>query len=187
MTFPWVIHLGTWVPDRGDPYLNAFILHWDFVQGLRDPLHLFDAPLFFPLAKSLAFSEHNFGLSLPLFPLFAAGASPLLAQNVAVLLGIALSGYGTFRLARTLTGSEGAGLVAGVLFAFSPYRFSQLSHVNYLSAGWMALAAEAVVLYSHRFGEGPFGEPGMGIKFDRIALQDQEFLRLYIDSARTSG
>lgn len=50
-----------------------------------------------------------------------------------------------------------------------------------------SIAAEAVVLYSHRFGEGPFGEPGMGLRFDRIALQDQEFLRLYIDSARTSG
>ena len=49
-----------------------------------------------------------------------------------------------------------------------------------------SIAAEAVVLYSHRFGEGPFGEPGMGIKFDRIALQDQEFLRLYIDSARST-
>jgi CheY-like chemotaxis protein len=49
-----------------------------------------------------------------------------------------------------------------------------------------SIAAEAVVLYSHRFGEGPFGEPGMGIKFDRIGLQDQEFLRLYIDSARLS-
>jgi CheY-like chemotaxis protein len=49
-----------------------------------------------------------------------------------------------------------------------------------------SIAAEAVVLYSHRVGEGPFGEPGMGIKFDRIALQDQEFLRLYIDSARSS-
>jgi CheY-like chemotaxis protein len=49
------------------------------------------------------------------------------------------------------------------------------------------IAAEAVVLYSHRVGEGPFGEPGMGIKFDRIALQDQEFLRLYIDSARSSA
>jgi CheY-like chemotaxis protein len=42
------------------------------------------------------------------------------------------------------------------------------------------IAAEAVVLYCHRFGEGPFGEPGMGIKFARIASQDQEFLRTYI-------
>jgi CheY-like chemotaxis protein len=45
-----------------------------------------------------------------------------------------------------------------------------------------SIAAEAVVLYSHRFGEGPFGEPGMGVKFARITPQDQEFLRHYIHS-----
>lgn len=44
------------------------------------------------------------------------------------------------------------------------------------------IAAEAVVLYSHRFGEGPFGEPGMGLKFARITPHDQEFLRSYIHS-----
>jgi len=42
------------------------------------------------------------------------------------------------------------------------------------------IAAEAVVLYCHRFGEGPFGEPGMGLKFARITARDQEFLRSYI-------
>lgn len=42
------------------------------------------------------------------------------------------------------------------------------------------ISADAVVLYSHRFGEGPFGEPGMGLKFARIAPQDQEYIRLFI-------
>lgn len=42
------------------------------------------------------------------------------------------------------------------------------------------ISADAVVLYSHRFGEGPFGETGMGLKFARIAPQDQEYLRLFI-------
>jgi CheY-like chemotaxis protein len=45
------------------------------------------------------------------------------------------------------------------------------------------ISADAVVLYSHRSGEGPFGEPGMGLKFARIAPQDQEYLRLFIRSA----
>jgi len=42
------------------------------------------------------------------------------------------------------------------------------------------ISADAVVLYSHRFGEGPFGEPGMGLKFARIEPQDQEYIRLFI-------
>ena len=44
------------------------------------------------------------------------------------------------------------------------------------------ISADAVVLYSHQFGEGPFGEPGMGLKFARIAQQDQEYIRLFIRS-----
>ncbi len=40
--------------------------------------------------------------------------------------------------------------------------------------------ADAVVLYSHQSGEGPFGEPGMGLKFSRIAPQDREYLRTFI-------
>jgi CheY-like chemotaxis protein len=39
---------------------------------------------------------------------------------------------------------------------------------------------EAVVLYSHRFGEGPFKEPGMGLKFINIAPKDQDFIRQFI-------
>lgn len=48
------------------------------------------------------------------------------------------------------------------------------------------IAADAVVLYNHLTGEGPFGEPGMGIKFARIAPQDQEFLRVFIHNVITS-
>jgi hypothetical protein len=46
-------------------------------------------------------------------------------------------------------------------------------------AAW-TIAAEAVVLYCHRFSEGPFGETGRRIKFAQIAPRDQEFFRLYM-------
>jgi two-component system cell cycle response regulator DivK len=39
---------------------------------------------------------------------------------------------------------------------------------------------EGVVLYSFRPGEGPIGQPGMGIKFERISQQDTDFLRTLI-------
>lgn len=49
------------------------------------------------------------------------------------------------------------------------------------------ICVDGVVLYSHRNGEGPFGEPGMGIKFDRIEPQDQEHLRLFINGQVGGG
>ncbi len=43
-----------------------------------------------------------------------------------------------------------------------------------------SVTVQADVLYSHRFGEGPFKEPGMGLKFVQIARQDQDFIRQLI-------
>ncbi len=42
------------------------------------------------------------------------------------------------------------------------------------------IAVEAVVLYCHKFGEGPFKEPGMGVKFVTISPQDQALIREFI-------
>ena len=67
---------------------------------------------------------------------------------MATFLGFALCGYGAFRLARTLTGSTGAAWVAGVVFAFVPFRFHLLSHLHYLFAGWIPLLLEALVLFA---------------------------------------
>ncbi len=50
-----------------------------------------------------------------------------------------------------------------------------------------AIPISAEVRYSHRFGEGPFGEPGMGLKFAKIAAPDQYFLKEYIHANVTRG
>lgn len=49
------------------------------------------------------------------------------------------------------------------------------------------ITVEAVVLYSHKFGEGPFKEPGMGLKFVRVAPQDQELIRQFIREELMKG
>ncbi len=148
MTWPWAAHLRDTSFDAGDSYLNSWTLAWDFHQTFRDPLHLFDANIFYPYKDTLAFSEHQWGLALLFFPAFAAGLPPLTVHGLAMLFAFAFSGYGAFRLARTLTGSTLAGWVAGVAFAFVPYRFHHLPHLQYVMAGWLALLAEAVVLFA---------------------------------------
>jgi hypothetical protein len=147
MTWPWVLHLRDTCTDPGDPYLNSWIMWWDFFQTFHDPFHLFHGNIFFPLKYSLAFSEHNYGIAVLFFPLYALGIRPLTVQGLATLLGFASSGYGAFRLSRTLTGSTGAAWVTGIAFAFVPYRFGQMPHVNYLFSGWIPLLLEALVLF----------------------------------------
>ena len=42
------------------------------------------------------------------------------------------------------------------------------------------ISGEAEVLYCHRFGEGPFKEPGMGLKLVTLGPDDRGFLRTFI-------
>ncbi|HEX6625095.1 MAG TPA: hypothetical protein VF064_15395, partial [Pyrinomonadaceae bacterium] len=148
MTWPWVTRLRDAVVDPGDPYLVSWILWWDYHQTFHDPLRLFHANIFYPLPYTLAFTENDYGIALIFFPLFALGLRPLTVNSVATFLAFAFCGYGAFRLTRTLTGSNGAAWVAGVVFAFLPYRFHLLSQLHYVWTGWMPLTLEALVLFA---------------------------------------
>ncbi|HEV7857442.1 MAG TPA: hypothetical protein VGO91_02225 [Pyrinomonadaceae bacterium] len=134
MTWPWILHIRDAVLDKGDPYILAWTLWWDFHQTFHDPLHLFNANIFFPYQDTLAFGENDYGIALLFFPLFAIGLRPLTVYSIATLAGFALSGYGAFRLARTMSGSDGVATIAGIAFAFVPYRFFKLPHLHYMFA-----------------------------------------------------
>ena len=86
----------------------AWTLWWDYHQTFTNPLHLFDANVFYPYKYTLAFSENDYGLALLFFPLFAMGVRALTVNAIATFLGFAFCGYGAFRLTRTLTRSVGA-------------------------------------------------------------------------------
>jgi hypothetical protein len=150
MTWPWVLHLRDAVADRGDPYMIAWTLWWDYHQTFTHPLQLFHANVFYPYQYTLAFSENDYGIALLFFPLFAAGLKPLTVQSIATFLGFPFCGYGAFRLTRTLTGRGAAAWIAGIIFAFIPYRFTVLSHLHYLFAGWIPLMLESLVLFARR-------------------------------------
>lgn len=147
VTWPYVTRLRDAVAGPGDPYLVSWIMWWDYHQTFTDPLNLFHANILYPYRYTLAFSEHCYGLSLPFFPLFALGFKPLTVHAVAMFFGFALSGYGAFRLARTLTNSNGAAWVAGIIFAFIPYRFNLMAQLVYLFSMWIPLLFEALVLF----------------------------------------
>ena len=139
LTWPQAIHLSDAISDVGDAKLNTRILQWDFHQTLHDPARLYALNFFFPARDVLAFSENLWGVSLFGFPLLAAGAAPLTNYNVLLLLGMFLSALAAWALARRVTGDPAASLVAGVVFAFLPWRFSQLPHLQFQWAPFLAL------------------------------------------------
>jgi hypothetical protein len=138
-TWPLAARMRSGMPDLWDDKLNAWIFHWDFHQVFRDPLRLFDANIFHPARHTLAFSENLFGAAVFGFPLYAAGASTLLTANVLMLLGMALSGIAAWALAREVTGDSAASLLAGIVYAFVPWRIAQLPHVQFQWGPFLAL------------------------------------------------
>src|SRR5262249_378310 len=60
----------------------------------------------------------------------------MLVQNLVLLGGMCASGIGMCALARHLTKNEAASVLAGVVFAFAPYRFGHIMHLEMQWAVW---------------------------------------------------
>ena len=102
-TWPLTASLSSRIPhDPGDPVLNTWILWWN-AQSVPLTEAWWDAPFFVPLPGALALSEHLLGISALTTPLQMAGAGPLAAYNVAMLVSYALSGFFAYLLVMRLT------------------------------------------------------------------------------------
>jgi len=150
LTWPLARNLRTALPDLGDPLLTTFIINWDLHSFTHDPLHLFDAPFYQPAIYTLAYTENLIGVALAILPFHLLGAAPLTAYNIAFLLGFAFSGYGAYVLARVCGRSMFASIVAGVFFAFCPFKIDHLSHIQIIWSGWLPLMFAALFAYWRR-------------------------------------
>jgi hypothetical protein len=159
LTWPLARGLARDVPsDLGDPLLNCWILAWD----ADHLLHAFDghagtggapwldrarrtywsywhANIYAPHPLALAYSEHLTAQALQILPVYALTKNPVLCHNLLFLSTFALSGLGMYLFARELTSSRIAAFVGGLAYAFAPYRFGSIPHLQVLSSAWMPL------------------------------------------------
>lgn len=139
-TWPQTTRLGTDVINHQDSYFSIWRLAWIAHQLVADPRNLFEGNIYYPAHRTLAYSDAMLLPGLIGLPLIRAGLSPVLVMNLLNLAAIAMSGVGMYLLARRLTGSTGAAIVAGMVFAFAPYRAAHLHHLELQWAQWMPLA-----------------------------------------------
>lgn len=147
MTWPIARGLTHDVPaDLGDSLLNMWIMAWDgeaFLAVLSGAMSFADAwngNIFHPAPLTLTYSEHLLPQALQGLPAYLATGNIVLAYNLVFLGTYVLSGLGTFLLVRELTGSARAGFVAGLFYAFLPYRLGQFPHIQTISSQWMPFA-----------------------------------------------
>src|SRR5690606_34738813 len=159
MTWPLVRDLTGSLPGGlGDPLLNTWIIAWGaehigamLAGDVGAFARWWHANIFHPAPLALAYSEHLFPQALAALPIYALTGNALLAYNVVFLSTYVLSGLGMFLLVHELTGRPRAALVAGLFFAFVPYRIAQAPHLQILSAQWMPFVLFGLRRY---FGSG---------------------------------
>ncbi len=140
MTYPQVFQMGTGIHDDGDPLLMTWALQWIAHQIVRAPARLFDANIFYPERNTLAYSEMMIVPGLVSAPLAWLGASAIAVYNLVFLSGFVLSGVGVALLVRRLTGHAGAAILAGIVFAFTPFRIDHLPHLQLQQTQFIPLA-----------------------------------------------
>jgi hypothetical protein len=125
--------------DTGDAVLNTWAIAWVAHQLPRDPIHLFDANIFYPERLTLCYSEAMIVQGIMAMPILAAGGSAVLAYNLLLMAGFALTGWAFCLLLRHWTGSWAAGYVGGSLAAFNAHVLVRLAHLQTQHVEFIAL------------------------------------------------
>lgn len=134
--------------DAGDPAFNTLVLWWNATRLPFSPAW-WNAPQYFPTENISAFTESLVGIGVVFDPAYWLSGNPVLAYNVALFLTWPLSAFAAYLLVRFLTRREDAAIVAGLAYGFSPYRTTEIAHIQSLSSYGLPL----ILLGLHGFRE----------------------------------
>ena len=144
MTWPQARYLATHVPDSDDPLLSIWRISWIARALPAQPAELLNGNIFHPERRTLAYSDAVLLQGVAAAPLLWLGVPAVAAYNTLILLSIALSGWAMWLYAVRLTGSNAAGVIAGVVYAFVPFRFDHFMHLELHATFFLPLALLAL-------------------------------------------
>ncbi|MGI5521414.1 hypothetical protein ACQEUX_10690 [Micromonospora sp. CA-259024] len=140
LTWPTLRHPASTIPgDLGDPTLQAWQIAWSGHALLSNPVDLWHSNTFYPEKYTYAYSDTLLGYA-PFGMLGSGFEAALVRYNVLYVLLHALAFLGAYALARQLGANRWGGAVAGIAWAYGPWRLAHSGHLNILSSGGIALA-----------------------------------------------
>jgi hypothetical protein len=144
---PLFDHLDTRLAsDPYDPALNATVLWWN-ATVVPFTERWWNQPFFHPTTGVTAFTENLTGLA-PLSALaYWIAGSPVAAYNITFFATWPLSAFAAYLLVARITRRVDAGIVAGLVFGFSPYRAAELAHLQSLAAFYLPVGLAALHAY----------------------------------------
>ncbi len=133
MTWPAAGQLGTHLLGSGDDMWVHYWNNWWVKRVLQHGGNVYYTPLLFhPTGVSLVY--HNFAwVNIALWLVLEPLTGGVAAYNLVHLVHVPLCGLAMFALAHRLTGSHAAAFIAGLVYAFWPYRMLDTNHPNMVS------------------------------------------------------
>jgi len=157
LTYPMAFRIGdVGRADTADGQFSLWNVAWVSHALLEKPRHVFDANIFYPHRRTLAYSESNIGTGVIGLPMYWATHNPYATLNFAVLVSFLLTAAGTYYLVLHLVDDRRAAAVSAICFAFCPHMFGHLAQVQAL----MTLGIPLSMLAFHRVADRP--TPGRG-------------------------
>jgi hypothetical protein len=152
LTYPIAFRIGhVGRTDNADGQWSIWVVTWVARTLAVDPLHVFDANIFYPHRLTLAYSESNLGAGLLALPVYWSTHNPYAAHNFVVLLAFVLTATGTYYLVRHLTGDRRAAVVSAICFGFCPYALAHTSQIQLMLTAGVPFS----MLAFHRLADGP--------------------------------
>jgi len=148
LAYPLSIHPATaLLSDSPDTNLEMWALAWDAHALVHQPLSIFDANIYYPERRTLAYSENFLGSAIVVAPIIWITGNLVLALNAISLLSCVLCGLGAYTLARRVGVGEAGAIIAGLVFAFSPPRFLRLDQLHLTTIQWVPFALACLHAY----------------------------------------
>jgi len=153
LTWPLAREMGRALPmalGALDPLLQIFLMGWDLQALTLHPLTIFSPPVFYPEPRVLAYADHLIGEAVAGVPFAVVSGKLPVAYNGVVMLSFVLSAWALYRLARDLGVSRAGSWLAGFLYAFSPFRWCNLSNLTPLQMQFLPLGLLFVLRFARR-------------------------------------
>ena len=148
MLYPISLHPGSMLFDRADSSIFTWIISWDIEKFLAGTRGFFSPNIFWPYPD--VFMDHTISCALLAAPVYLLTRNPVLAWNTVVICSFIFCGLGAYLLAFRFTPSRSAALVAGIIFAYCPWRYAHIPH-PLLSIQWLPFT----LLFLHRTLDNP--------------------------------
>lgn len=152
MTWPLIARPGSVARiDTNDGRFSLWNVNWVAHALTTDPANLFNANIFYPNQRTLAYSDANLVAGVMAIPVHVLTGNPIAAHNSVVFVALVLAFLAAWQLVRRFTSDPWLALGPATGFAFSAFVSAHTAHIQLL----MVFVLPVALLAFHRYVEVP--------------------------------